>query len=260
MDGCPSGWTCLGLDNNQKIHFEITKGITQTLRRFPNLEIILIDIPIGLLDGKYVKKFGYETRPCDMEARNVLKWPRTSSIFNPPCREALYKSDYQTSNEVNKRILGKGLSKQAWNISDKIRELDLFIRKNQNHSHLILESHPEVIFWAFNQQRGMEFNKKKRKGIEERLKILNRETKTAGIRMEKTPKEVYSRLKKKGHSLSLDDVLDAWILMIAGGLANGDSGKLCFLPKKKNKGHNLQDTLGLPMKIHFPPIEFKEPL
>ena len=81
--------------------------------------LILIDIPIGLKTG------GSGERLSDLGARSILK-ARKSSIFPVPCREAIYAKTYKEACEVNERLTGKRISKQAWNIVPKIRDVDGF--------------------------------------------------------------------------------------------------------------------------------------
>lgn len=52
-------------------------------------------------------------RLSDTGAREILK-TRKSSIFPVPCREAVYAETYEKACEVNERLTGKHISKQAW--------------------------------------------------------------------------------------------------------------------------------------------------
>jgi len=58
---------------------------------------------------------------------------RKSSIFPVPCREAVYAETYEKACEVNKLLTGKLISKQAWNIVPKIRDVDRFLVKNKSY-------------------------------------------------------------------------------------------------------------------------------
>lgn len=86
--------------------------------------LILIDIPIGLKNGVHGERLS------DLGARRILK-ARKSSIFPIPCREAVYVGSYTKACEVNEKITGKRISKQAWNIVPKIRDVDSFLVENK---------------------------------------------------------------------------------------------------------------------------------
>jgi predicted RNase H-like nuclease len=70
-------------------------------------------------------------RLSDLGARRILK-ARKSSIFPVPCREAVYMESYEKACEVNEKLTGKRISKQAWNIIPKIRDVDSFLVENKN--------------------------------------------------------------------------------------------------------------------------------
>lgn len=85
-----------------------------------------------------------DIRP-DSEARKILSG-RSSCIFNTPCRQAVYLDDYHESSMINKSILGKGLSRQSFAISSKIREIDEFLQRRPDLKDKLKESHPELCF------------------------------------------------------------------------------------------------------------------
>lgn len=68
-----------------------------------------------------------DVRP-DGEARHYLSG-RGSCLFNTPCRQAVYVDDYREASDINRMILGKGLSKQSFSISNRIREIDLLLER-----------------------------------------------------------------------------------------------------------------------------------
>jgi len=72
-------------------------------------------MPIGLPESIN------EIRP-DAEARRIISG-RSSCIFNTPCRQAVYTGDYFEASEINRQILGKGLSKQSFAICSNIRSI-----------------------------------------------------------------------------------------------------------------------------------------
>ncbi|MCQ1535695.1 DUF429 domain-containing protein [Methanosarcina sp. KYL-1] len=133
--------------------------------------LVLIDIPIGLKAG------GTGERLSDLGARKVLA-ARKSSIFPVPCREAVYTETYEKACEVNERLTGKRISKQAWNILPKIRDVYGFLLENEEFRPLVWEVGPEICFQAFA-GRPMKYSKKQEEGFIERKEVLNKILKTA---------------------------------------------------------------------------------
>lgn len=98
-----------------------------------------IDMPIGLPHDRQ--------RSSDRELRAWLG-PRRSSVFQTPARAVLDATDYADALARNRKHLGVGLSKQAWNLVSKIRELDALITPDLQPR--ISEAHPESSFAAMN--------------------------------------------------------------------------------------------------------------
>lgn len=121
-----------------------------------------VDIPIGLVSS---------TRRCDSEARRMLGSPRASSVFTPPCREALDATEAAGIRALNLQWTGRSLSAQALGIIPKIREVDLVMTPAlQAH---VREVHPEVIFAAMSSAGvGLREGKKSQAGRSTRLAML----------------------------------------------------------------------------------------
>ena len=166
IDGCKAGWFSIGLDEDGIASFAILEHISELSAYLPAVELVLIDIPIGLR-GEHTKE-----RLCDKQARKVLNPKRNSSVFPSPSRCALECDSYKEASERNKECTGRGLTKQTFNILPKIREVDQFLR-NEEWREKVHEMHPEICFWALNTKQPMNFNKKTNVGYEERIAILN---------------------------------------------------------------------------------------
>ncbi|MHA1700362.1 MAG: DUF429 domain-containing protein [Promethearchaeota archaeon] len=231
IDGCKGGWLCFVIFDDGSFSISIYDTIKDAVESNEPFRRILIDIPIGLEDGN-----GTSRRECDREARRVLGRPRASSIFPVPCRQAIYARDYLTANQINKEVLGVGISKQAWNISSKIKKVDEFLHGNPEFNDVIFESHPEICFWAFNRHRPMKHYKKTQKGQDERLNLL---LKHGGLEPRPLSRAEIT-LKNKMHDV--DDVLDAWVLAITAATKRG----LKTLPDKPGI-----DSTGLFMRIVY---------
>ena len=124
IDGCQSGWVSSYVEDQIKWKFEIFPTIEKFWNKFSSVKLIMIDIPIGLRDK------GSEPRLCDKAARKFLTRTRSSSIFPTPCRSSVYAHSYLQANQINRKMTGKGLSKQTWNITGKIREVDILLRRD----------------------------------------------------------------------------------------------------------------------------------
>ncbi len=114
IDGCRGGWVAAVLGDRLELIFSET--LEEMRELVTSSTLTLIDMPMGL------KSEGEGERVYDVEARKFLK-RRKMSIFPVPCRQAVYSESYSNANEINRKILGKGLSKQSYNLFSKIREV-----------------------------------------------------------------------------------------------------------------------------------------
>ena len=231
VDGCRDGWVIVETKNQQTWKLEVFSTVQKLWDHYSNALLILIDIPIGMRDK------GSLPRLCDMIARKYLTRKRSSSIFPSPCRLALNASNYNQANEINRSQTGKGLSKQTWNITDKIKDVDKLLRKNKKAQNTFIESHPEACFAALN-ENPLQYYKKTDEGIKERLLILK-----------KYYKDIKSHVSKviglyNNREIEVDDILDAWILAVS---ASRGRSNLRFLPNDFE-----YDSMGLPMRIAIP--------
>jgi predicted RNase H-like nuclease len=69
---------------------------------------------------------------------------------------------------------GLGLTRQAWAITRKVREVDdaLSARLDPAAGPLVIETHPEVVFFDLNDGRPVELRKRSRAGQEVRRSLL----------------------------------------------------------------------------------------
>ena len=97
IDAAKKDWVVACLEGDD-INVEIFTSLNKLLSKYANADSIIIDIPIGLPESKN------DVRP-DQKLRNYLKG-KASSVFNTPCRDAVYIEDYSKSHEVNREIMG----------------------------------------------------------------------------------------------------------------------------------------------------------
>ena len=165
LDGCPGGWVLATIP----VHGSVTEFDVIVL---PSLEPVVcelaagrmvcaaIDIPIGLAER--------EPRSCDIAARRLLG-PRRSSVFPAPARAVLGASTYAEACAVSRRACGKGISKQLYNILDKIRTVDAL--QTPRLQDQLFEMSPELSFAELT-GRPMRANKQTAEGRASRRQAL----------------------------------------------------------------------------------------
>lgn len=204
IDGCKVGWVAVGITDTG-FDIEILNNIASIVDS--NFDSILIDMPIGLPESTS------DIRP-DGAVRKLLKG-KASSIFNTPCRQAVYAETYEEANKINRQIMGKGLSKQSYAICGKIREIDEFLKRYPKYKNKLLESHPELCFAKLNEGEPIYENKHTFEGTRRRIELLSRY-------YDKTDDVITNAVSNPRLKNCLDDVIDALCLAVTGmiGLNN----------------------------------------
>ena len=210
LDGCKGGWFYVCLEG-QSIECGVVTSVADIVARAGKEDAICVDIPIGLRDE------GSNPRGCDVAARQVLGRGRASSVFNAPLRPALYTPDYPTANALNRSLSGKGLSKQSYNIGNKIREVDELMLASPKARSLVREAHPEVCFWALSGGRPVEASKKTDNGFHTRMQLLQ-------DHLELAPQCVEESLKAHPRSIvARDDIVDAMVIALTAHMSSNIS-------------------------------------
>jgi 8-oxo-dGTP diphosphatase len=230
IDGCKFGWILMKAFR-EKIEFGGLYASIQSLVELnPDLDRILIDIPIGLSSRKSI-------RTVDSLLKKELK-ERHSTVFNAPSRESLLAKSHKEASQINREIEGKGLSIQTYYISDKIDQLDTLLSRQSDLRDTFIESHPEICFKYLNGGEIVLSKKSTKEGIKERLEILQRHYSNASNLFHKIIQETSRKQLKR------DDILDALCLCLANIL----SGK-----KKMRFIHDplIEDGNGIKMRIGY---------
>jgi len=199
IDGCKFGWIAACYE---EVTIKIFSTISELWNYYGNDYNFLIDMPMGLPSAQIPH------RTCEEFARLILPREKKSSLFPVPCREAFEAITYPEANEMNRRVLGKGLTKQTWFIMPKIKTLDELLIKNEAAKLRFKESHPEIAFQLLNNGQPLVMGKKTNGGILERLAILqNHKPET-----ERIYKDALLRFKRA--EVAADDILDALCLSL----------------------------------------------
>ena len=228
IDGCRLGWLCVELTED-RCAAEVHGSIESVWQRFHASDLMLIDVPIGLWDQ------GSRQRLCELEARKALG-ARRSCVFTPPLRPSLACGSYEDACQRNFELSGRKLSRQAWGIAPKIREVDRLLRDTVEARSVLRETHPEVCFLGFNGRESVSAPKKTKAGRERRHQILSKLV----PRVDELVHQVRDRYRKA--QVADDDIYDALVAAVTAERYAGGEGKT--LPESPEV-----DTLGLRMEM-----------
>ena len=195
LDVCRGGWVAVVLDGVDDAggprgglaSAYVLASITE-LEHVVDAAVVGIDIPIGLVDDRL--------RAADLAARAALG-PRRNSVFMTPVRAAVEASTHAAASAVNRQRTGLGISRQAYNLRDKILEVDRWLGTGAREARHVVEVHPEVSFTTMlgHPPRA---SKKSWQGMVERRAALD----AAGI-------DVGAVDERVGAAVGIDDLLDA---------------------------------------------------
>lgn len=184
IDGASGSWVRITYDS-----------ISLCLTISEKLEDLLIEGAVHFVDmPKDLATTDAPDRSCDAWMRSQLK-QRKSSIFTPPIQDVLMEASYAEANAKSRELVGKGISKQAWNLVPRIREFQTITDAD------VYESHPEVCFAVMTGNEAA-FSKKTEAGELERIELLRRYSNS-------------SPWKWKMSNVQVDDIIDACILAVA---------------------------------------------
>jgi predicted RNase H-like nuclease len=145
VDGCPGGWIAVLREPGGPAEM-LFAGRFAELAELPDVAVIAVDMPIGLPD-----RIGPHGRGPERALRPSLG-ERQSAVFSVPSRAAVYASDY---GEACRTALAtsdppKKVSKQAFFLFPKIREIDALLREDAALRDRVFECHPEGSFAMMN--------------------------------------------------------------------------------------------------------------
>lgn len=188
LDSCPGGWAGIGWSGAETIGVfgaDVAAVVAEFAARGGPPASVGIDIPIGLPD--------VGQRRSDSLARARLVG-RTSTLFTTPTRGAMEQSDYAAALHTQRQLTGVGLSKQAFNLREKILDVDRWLAGSP---YRVVEVHPEISFTAMH-GTPLVASKKTWAGMQQRMALLA----SAGL-------VVPADVGVLGNHAGADDVLDA---------------------------------------------------
>ena len=211
VDGCRGGWVVARRDD-----VAVATGLG-LLVADASIVTIGVDMPIGLP--------ATWSRSADRAARQLLGWPRSSSVFPTPPRVLVEETTYAAANARSWAELGQGLPRQTFHLFERIRELDDLAGREPDAAGRLVEIHPEC---SFRVMAG---------------KPLPSKHTTDGLRLRRDLllPEFGPVVGLRPRGAAVDDVLDAYaVLWSAERFNRGDHLTL---------GDGSVDALGLPMRI-----------
>jgi predicted RNase H-like nuclease len=225
-DSTPGGWCVVSYESG-RLSLERVTAVSEIMGSVTELDILAIDIPIGLLDA-------YEIggRACDRAARKLLG-QRRGSVFPAPVRPVLSASTYEDACNRSRKSSpdGKKISKQTYAILPKVQQVDDLLQKRPELRDVIREVHPEVCFRELAGEP-MWYAKSKQSGREERERVLRSSFPNFD--------EIMGARKEK--RLPLEDVLDAAVACWSALRLAAKAGRSVIEPIP-------QDSTGLQMTI-----------
>lgn len=196
VDGCKSGWFAVW-EGRSELQSQVYPSVVDLWEEHQQATRILIDVPMGLKVSA--------DRQIEKQVRKLLG-PRRSSVFPVPCFAATYAEDYPSASAINRKQIGKGLSKQAWFITPKIRDVDRLLNQSSSARDTLGECHPELAFATFN-GAPLTCSKKTVEGQNQRQALLD-------VRFDGSRAFIEHCLMSHPRSvLQIDDCMDAMILL-----------------------------------------------
>ena len=232
VDACRGGWFFVRRDGNHS-DCGVVRNLEELIPPLPERGFIFVDIPIGLRDASG------EPRPCDTTARRLLGRRRSPSVFPAPVRGVLHENDYASAVETCKRLTGKGISRQAFAIVPKVREVDELLTRNERAREMIREVHPELCFWALNGRQPMRHRKKCAQGIAERMQVLRNVLSEADAICE----AALAGFPRK--DVAKDDIVDALAALATAVAPLGAQLTTPSNPERDSRGMPMQMTYAL---------------
>jgi predicted RNase H-like nuclease len=257
VDATPDGWVAVRMRDHEYRRVDRYADDDAAVSAFRDLwtehadaDVILVDAPIGLPDDM-------AARAPEREARDRLG-ARSRSVFNVPIRPILDVEPYADANALQKdrEQDGRGLTKQTYNIVPRIREVDELLGASDVDAtqDVVRESHPEVCFWALNDEIPMAYSKTGQPAAAhwERVGVLASVHANDPVHADEDA--FHDALATAGRellgwdapALSNDDLLDAFALAVTGSTLTGSLRTLPDEPVTDDRGRRMEMVYATP--------------
>lgn len=161
---CPGGWLILParLAAVTVIVEDplVVKTLIEVLEYKPKFEAAAIYAPVGFEDepnGPY--------RPCDVEAREMVGWPRLAAIKPIPSRAALRARTREEAKELEPWLTNEDFRRWKW-IREAEQEFQPFHQRNW------FAAHPDLSFLVLNGDQPLTSSPYQQDGVYERLNLI----------------------------------------------------------------------------------------
>lgn len=234
VDGCPGAWIAVLLDLSGAS--SPRSQICLSFAEIPDLperpRIIGVDMPIGLPE----RLIG-PGRACEVAVRKDLG-PRQSSVFSIPARAAVMESDeYRRACDIAaaNSYPPRKVSKQAFNLFPKIREIDTLLSIRPDLRARVFETHPEVCFLQMNGGAPAALPKK----VKSRPNPAGLDERRALLRAQGFSRDFLESGRTPQKPAAADDFLDACATAwTAGRILRGEA--MCYPEKPPRDAHGLE--------------------
>ena len=219
MDGWRGAWVAARLDG-RSVTLSVLPDAAEVLA-VPDVEVIGIDMPIGLSDDG--------VRACDVQARRLLTGAG-SSVFPAPVRAVLATDNYAEARRISREVTRppRAPSAQTFQLVRSIRDLDDALGDPPDPR--VVEVHPELSF-----RRGLDGRvvdpKASARGLAQRIRALEPVV------------DVLDAVAAAPLGVPAVDVLDA--------CAAAWSAQRVAEGRAESVGDDHRDARGRPMRIHF---------
>lgn len=253
VDACPCGWFSVGFSYSGVYEIKAFFLFADLLAYYKAAKLILVDMPIGLPDGR-------GERLCDKQARRRLRTGLKSSVFRVPTRAAVeHLANNPQDNEGAKKVEcettggfnpkdPKSISPYTLGIMPKIAEVDSFVPCVAGPQ--IKEVHPEICFWAFSGNRISTLpSKDTDDGINKRIRMLSNDR--VENRTRRILDEAWSTYQN--NCVGKDDILDALAAAVTAYRGSLNQFQTFDEPPRRNEKHlpTRDETKVLPMEMVF---------
>jgi predicted RNase H-like nuclease len=234
LDWAGRGWFAVILEEDDGWETALFPTIWSCWKYHSDADRILVDVPIGLpTDAR---------RACDVEAKAKLG-RRGRSVFYAPVREAVYEDTLADAKATNEAAADFSVQNQAWSIVPRIREVDEFLDVYPGARDRLVETHPELCFYALNGRTPVPEPKTTAGGVERRTALLADEH-PAAAPIIKEAGQRYTSPRYAPSVRGVDDVIDALVAAITARRMPEATLTVPDAPPT--------DARGLPIRIVYP--------